>query len=91
MAAGMGIGGAGMGIGEAGATGSGIGVGIGMEDMETGTLGAAVWGGAGMEADISGLAFSPSGRRLYVGTEQGLAAYDVDTNARMTFAHVDIC
>lgn len=30
-------------------------------------------GGGDCEPDISGLAFSPSGRRLYVGTEGGVA------------------
>ena len=30
-------------------------------------------GGQDCEPDISGVAFSPSGRRLYVGTEGGLA------------------
>ncbi len=30
-------------------------------------------GGATSDPDISGLAFAPSGRRLYVGTEGGIA------------------
>jgi hypothetical protein len=50
-----------------------------------------VGGSPDLEPDISGLAFSPSGRRLYVGTEAGLAAYDVDTMARRSFPHADLC
>lgn len=43
------------------------------------------------EPDISGLAFSPSGRRLYLGTEEGIAAYDVDVLARRCFAEGAVC
>ena len=41
----------------------------------------------GEEPHISGLAFTPSGRRLFVGLGgAGLASLDVDTLARTTFA-----
>ncbi|PSC76429.1 WD40 repeat [Micractinium conductrix] len=43
------------------------------------------------EPDISGLSFSPSGRRLYVGTEGGIAAYDVDTMGRRGFPAFELC
>eukprot|EP00887_Chlorella_sp_A99_P001147 scaffold14.g1147.t1 len=48
-------------------------------------------GPLGEEPDISGLSYSPSGRSLYVGTEDGIAAYDVDTLARRCFAEGAIC
>ncbi|PRW50831.1 WD40 repeat isoform A [Chlorella sorokiniana] len=48
-------------------------------------------GGQDCEPDISGIAFSPSGRRLYVGTEGGLAAYDIDTMGRRGFPTYELC
>lgn len=48
-------------------------------------------GGQDCEPDISGLAFSPSGRRLYVGTEGGITAYDVDTVGRRSFPAYELC
>ncbi|KAI7835493.1 hypothetical protein COHA_010610 [Chlorella ohadii] len=48
-------------------------------------------GGQDCEPDISGVAFSPSGRRLYVGTEGGLAAYDIDTMGRRGFPAYELC
>jgi hypothetical protein len=48
-------------------------------------------GGATSDPDISGLAFAPSGRRLYVGTEGGIAAYDVDTMSRRGFPAYELC
>lgn len=44
-----------------------------------------------LEPDLSGLAFSPNGRRLYVGTEEGLATYAIDSAARRSFAHSELC
>jgi hypothetical protein len=45
----------------------------------------------GEEPHISGLAFAPSGKRLFVGLSgAGLASLDVDTLARTTFAAGDI-
>ncbi|KAK9827714.1 hypothetical protein WJX81_003623 [Elliptochloris bilobata] len=45
----------------------------------------------GEEPHISGLAFAPSGRRLFVGLSgAGLALLDVDTLARTTFAAGDV-
>lgn len=35
--------------------------------------------------DICGLAFSSDGTRLYVGTEKGLAAFDINTVLRRGF------
>lgn len=43
------------------------------------------------DPDISGLAFSPEGRTLYVGTEDGLAAYSIDTMARRCFPSFQLC
>ncbi|KAL4441455.1 hypothetical protein ABPG77_001959 [Micractinium sp. CCAP 211/92] len=48
-------------------------------------------GGQDCEPDISGLAFSPSGRRIYVGTEGGISAYDVDTMGRRGFPAFELC
>ncbi|EFN56612.1 hypothetical protein CHLNCDRAFT_144373 [Chlorella variabilis] len=48
-------------------------------------------GSQNCEPDISGLAFSPSGRRLYVGTEGGIAAYNVDTTSRRGFPAFELC
>ena len=47
--------------------------------------------GGELDLDISGLAFSPTGRRLYVGTEEGIAAYEVDTTARRGFPLAELC
>ncbi|GAB4818511.1 hypothetical protein N2152v2_005557 [Parachlorella kessleri] len=44
-----------------------------------------------LDLDISGLAFAPSGRRLYVGTEEGIAMFEVDTMARRGFPHAELC
>lgn len=48
-------------------------------------------GGPEGEPDISGMDFSPSGKRLYVGTEGGIAAYDIDTMGRRGFPAFDLC
>jgi hypothetical protein len=46
-------------------------------------------------SDISGLSFTPSGRRLYVGLEggpgQGIAAFDVNMLSRLTFGAAQLC
>lgn len=44
-----------------------------------------------LELDISGLTFSPSGRRLYVGTEEGISAFEVDTMERRGFPCAELC
>ncbi|KDD71854.1 hypothetical protein H632_c4285p0, partial [Helicosporidium sp. ATCC 50920] len=50
-----------------------------------------VGGGDGLEPDISGLAFSPRGDRVYVGTEDGVEAYLIDAHARRGFPAAEIC
>ncbi|RKP26200.1 WD40-repeat-containing domain protein [Syncephalis pseudoplumigaleata] len=40
-----------------------------------------------MDAHIAGMDFSPCGTRLFVGTENSVAAFDVDVMARHRFAH----
>lgn len=48
-------------------------------------------GGAGSRpVDISGLAFTPSGQRLWVGTEEGCMSFDVDSGRRTTFGAASI-
>ena len=46
-------------------------------------------------SDISGLSFTPTGRRLYVGLEggpgQGIAAFDVNMLSRLTFGSAQLC
>ncbi|KAH7620301.1 putative Uncharacterized protein C4G3.03 [Nannochloris sp. 'desiccata'] len=44
-----------------------------------------------LEPDISGLAFSPCGKRLYVGLEEAIVAYHVDSGARRSFPHAVVC
>jgi WD40 repeat protein len=44
-----------------------------------------------LEPDISGLAFSPCGKRLYVGLEDSVVAYEVDSGARRSFQHAAVC
>ena len=44
-----------------------------------------------LEPDISGLAFSPCGKRLYVGLEDSIVAYHVDSGARRSFPHAAVC
>lgn len=46
-------------------------------------------GRGGREPDLSGLAFAPGGKRLYVGTEEGVTEYALNTVARRSFAHAD--
>lgn len=41
---------------------------------------------AGVDANICGLAFSPDSQRLFVGLEQGVLEYRVNSAARRTFA-----
>jgi len=43
-----------------------------------------------VEPDISGLAFSPCGSVLYVGLEDGIVAYDIDTVGRRSFGMASI-
>lgn len=50
-----------------------------------------VGGSPELEPDISGLAFSPEGRTVYVGTEDGVVAYSVDTVARRGFPCAEVC
>ena len=39
-----------------------------------------------IEPDISGLCFSPTGNKLYVGREDCIMVYDIDTDGRRSFA-----
>jgi WD40 repeat protein len=43
-----------------------------------------------IEPDVAGLAFSPCGRKLFVGAEDQLVAYDVDTSARRSFPCAEV-
>ncbi|KAF8055820.1 SPCC4G3.03 [Scenedesmus sp. PABB004] len=47
-------------------------------------------GRGGRALDVSGLAFSPSGARLWVGLEECVMGYDVDSLTRRTFGTADI-
>ena len=44
-----------------------------------------------LEPDISGITFSPCGQRLYVGLEDSIVAYHVDTGARRSFPLAEVC
>ena len=41
--------------------------------------------------DISGMSFSPCGKMLYVGCEDQIVAYHIDTGARRSFAAYSMC
>ena len=43
-----------------------------------------------IEPDIAGFCFSPCGRRLFVGTDETLLMYNVDTSSRRSFAKAEI-
>ena len=55
-------------------------------DMAPGGSDGGAYGG---ECNISGLSFTPSGQRLYIGLEggpeEGIAAFDVKMLSRLTF------
>jgi WD40 repeat protein len=50
-----------------------------------------VSGAPELEPDISGVAFSPCGRRLYAGMEDAIVAYHVDSGGRRSFAMAELC
>ena len=57
-------------------------------DLAPGGSNGRAYGG---ECNISGLSFTPSGQRLYIGLEgateqEGIAAFDVKMLSRLTFA-----
>ena len=41
----------------------------------------------GIDQHISGITFSPDSKRIFVGTEQAVLEYDVDTTTRRCFPH----
>ncbi|WIA15831.1 hypothetical protein OEZ85_012586 [Tetradesmus obliquus] len=56
-----------------------------------GAVRGAVRGGAGLRSlDVSGIAFSPSGRRLWVGLEPCCVGFSIDSLKRRTFGVADM-
>jgi hypothetical protein len=43
------------------------------------------------QQDISGICFTPAGDRLYVGLDEYMMRYDIDTCARRSFGSVALC